>query len=163
MFQDFRFGIRMLLKQRIFATVALITLALGIGANTAIFSVVNAVLLRPLPGYETNRLVIIWKKTPYADQNNVGGDTFKEWRNQAQSFEQMEAGTSIPCTVTGIIHGNRRKLRRRRSSRRAIFRSTARRPRWDGISCPAKTAQGATILLCLIMITGGGVSAAIPK
>jgi hypothetical protein len=74
MFQDLRYGTRMLLKHRGLTVIAALPLALGIGANTAIFSVVNAVLLRPLPGYETDRLVIIRAKTPYSDADNVGGD-----------------------------------------------------------------------------------------
>src|SRR5262249_28009894 len=100
--QDLRYGARMLLKQPGFTLIAVITLALGIGANTAIFSVVNAVLLRPLPGDETGRLVIIWVKTPYTDKDGAGGDTIKEWRKQAQSFEQIEAGEAFPCALTGV-------------------------------------------------------------
>src|SRR5262245_5214084 len=102
MIQDLRYGVRMLLRQKSFTVVAILTLALGIGANTAIFSMVNAVLLRPLAGDESGRLVVIWGKTPYNDQDGVGGETIKEWRKQAQSFERIEAGEVFPYTLTGV-------------------------------------------------------------
>jgi FtsX-like permease family protein/MacB-like protein len=103
MFQDLRFGVRMLLKNPGFTLITIFTLGLGIGANTAIFSVVNAVLLRPLPGFETDRLVIIWQKTIESDSNDVGSEAVKAWRQRAQSFEQIEAGTSASYTVAGDL------------------------------------------------------------
>src|SRR5262249_10960443 len=102
MFQDLRYCSRILLKHRRLTILSALTLALVISVNTAIFRVVNAVLMRPLPGYEPDRLVIIWGKTTYGDADDVTGDVFKEWRKQAQSFEQIEAGVFIPFSVTGV-------------------------------------------------------------
>ena len=95
--QDVRFGARTLLKNRGFTLVAVLTLAVGIGANTAIFSVVNAVLLRPLPYRDPARLVTVlhdgWK--PVAPAN------FLDWREQGRSFESMAAAQSWSLTMTG--------------------------------------------------------------
>jgi predicted permease len=91
MFQDLRFGVRMLLKTPGFTLIAVLTLALGIGANTGVFSVVNAVLLRALPFAEAERLVMIWETHPDV-RGPVGTyPDFLDWRAGAQSFQGMSA------------------------------------------------------------------------
>src|SRR5215468_11113877 len=89
MFQDLRFGARMLVKNPGFTIVAIITLALGIGANTAIFSVINAVLLRSLPFTDEERLVMIWETHPAIPRVGPPIPDYQDWRAQAQSFEDM--------------------------------------------------------------------------
>src|SRR5688572_30911553 len=93
LFQDFRFAIRMLLKNPGFTAVSVFTLALGIGANTAIFSVVNAVLLRPLPYRDPDRLVLVSHYLTTRERERVVGADFLEWRDQAKAFEQIAAYT----------------------------------------------------------------------
>lgn len=91
LWQDLRYGARMLLKRKSFTAVATLTLALGIGANSAVFSVINAVLLRSLPFAEADRLVMIWETHPDI-RGPVGTyPDFLDWRSQAQSFEGMAA------------------------------------------------------------------------
>ena len=101
--QDLRYGARMLLKHRGFTLVAVLTLALGTGANTAIFSLVNAVLLRPLPYSDPQRLVMLWE-----DQSAIGfprGDAapadFADWKAQASTFEDMAAFDYRGFNLTG--------------------------------------------------------------
>ena len=91
--QDLRYGARMLLKKPGFTLIAIGALALGIGANTAIFSVVNAALLRPLPYVESERLVVLYETNPQQgrDEINVSYPNFADWRAQSQSFEQLAA------------------------------------------------------------------------
>ena len=100
LWQDVKFGARMLAKQPGFALLAMLTLALGIGANTAIFSVVQTVLLRPLPFAEQERLVALWKRDTTANQPFVelSYAEVRDWGQQAQSL----SGVSVmPATVYG--------------------------------------------------------------
>ncbi len=89
--QDIRFASRMLRKSPGFTTVAVLTLALGIGANTAIFSVVNGVLLRPLPFPKQDRLMVVWEKDKDGTHSNTGFATYTDWKNMNHSFTGMAA------------------------------------------------------------------------
>ncbi len=103
LFQDLRFGLRMLRKNPGFSLVAILTLALGIGANTAIFSVVNAVLLRPLPYAAPERLVFIYNSVPGWGIQKLGlfEAEFLRLRDQARALEQVSLYTSTTLTLTG--------------------------------------------------------------
>jgi len=100
---DFRYAFRSLLKHPGFTAIAVITLALGIGANTAMFSVINAVLLRPLPYQQPERLVTIWEESPQRDmyQIPVSFANLTEWREQTQTFDQISAYTFTNLNLTG--------------------------------------------------------------
>jgi putative ABC transport system permease protein len=87
--QDLRFAARTLRKSPGFTAVAILTLALGIGANTAIFSLVNGVLLRPLPYRNPNRLAMLWEKSREGSPENVGYATYLDWKTQNKSFEEI--------------------------------------------------------------------------
>jgi predicted permease len=104
MFQDLRYGARMLLKTPGFTFVAVLTLALGIGANTAIFSLVNAVLLRPLPYQDPDRLAMLWTDDPKRNIREEGTSypNFLDWRSQNQSFTDLAIlSRGIPVVLTG--------------------------------------------------------------
>jgi putative ABC transport system permease protein len=95
LWQDLRFGARMLMKQPGFTLIAIITLALGIGANTAMFSFIDAALLKPLAYHAPDRLVMVWERLPNGNRNIPDIPTFQEWRAQNQVFSQLAAITSI--------------------------------------------------------------------
>jgi putative ABC transport system permease protein len=101
--QDIRYGLRMLRKNPGFTAVAVVTLALGIGANTAIFSVVHAVLLRPFPYKDPDRLVIVWEQNPSRGwtTNIVSAANFNDWRRQNKVFTGMAAVDSTSFNLTG--------------------------------------------------------------
>src|ERR1041385_5621325 len=87
--QDLRYGLRTLIKRPSFTLVAVLALALGIGANTAIFSIINAVLLRPLPYAAPERLVNVWATRPQRGitSNSTSYPDFADWRDQNDVFE----------------------------------------------------------------------------
>jgi putative ABC transport system permease protein len=103
LWQDLRYGARSLKKNPSFTTVVVLTLALGIGANITIFSVVNSVLLRPLPYADADRLVFLWSEAP---QQNIKERTsayanISEWRNQNKSFEDLAVFDPASVTLSG--------------------------------------------------------------
>src|SRR3989442_1647125 len=102
MLQDIRFGLRMLARYPGVTALAVIALALGIGGNTAVFSVVNAVLLRPLPVSAPGRMVWIWANSP--SRNLAYGftaySTYAEWKTGIQSFESMSAYSPAAASLT---------------------------------------------------------------
>src|SRR5712672_2091667 len=102
--RDIRYGVRGLLKRPGFTAIAVVTLALGIGANAAIFSVVNAVLLRPLPFKEPDRLLMIREtKLPQFPEFSVASGNFLDWQKQNTTFERLEAigGAAFNLIGTG--------------------------------------------------------------
>ena len=100
--QDLRFAIRSLRRQPVFTAIAVATLALGIGANTAIFSVINSVLLEPLPYRDPNRLVMLWEKTPGGDRPLVSYPNYLDWRQRQRGFEDIAVYNPFASfTMTG--------------------------------------------------------------
>src|SRR3982751_5197665 len=102
--QDLRYGLRMLGKRPGFTLVAVITLALGIGANTAIFSMVDALLINPLPFPQVNRLVALWEKVPSqgVERNETAIANYLDWQSQSQSFENISLYSWWNANLSGI-------------------------------------------------------------
>ena len=90
-FSDLQYAIRQLAKSPGFAVIAILTLTLGIGANTAIFSVVNAVLLNPLPYPQPDRIVALFHDKPNFRMGSIAYPNFEDWRRENRSFSSMAA------------------------------------------------------------------------
>jgi putative ABC transport system permease protein len=103
LFSDLRYGLRVLLRAPGSTAIAVVALALGIGANTAIFSLVDAVLLRPLPYQDPDRLVQVWEDASHVGfpRNTPAPGNYADWRQQNQVFEDMAASRSATFTLTG--------------------------------------------------------------
>ncbi len=105
LYEDARFGLRMLWKNPGFTAVAVLTLALGIGANSAIFSLVNAILLKPLPYAHSERLVMAWEKVRLPsyqnDRNDPAPGNFVDWQKQNTVFQDMAAIRYRSFNLTG--------------------------------------------------------------
>src|SRR4249919_2523026 len=100
-FQDVRYGWRSLANNPGFTAVALLTLALGIGANTAIFSFVDGVLLEPLPYANADRIVRVLEKPPRGERNGISTLNFLDWQRDNAVFDFVAAQAGGPATLTG--------------------------------------------------------------
>jgi predicted permease len=108
--QDLRYGLRVLTKNPGFTLVAVLTLALGIGANSAIFSIVNTALLRPLPYADPERIVLVWhnNRVSNVERDFVSYQNFQDFQKQNQSFETMAAATAVWSSVLTTDEGPER-------------------------------------------------------
>ncbi len=100
--QDLRYGLRMLVKSPAFTVVAVVTLALGIGANTALFSVINGVLLSPLPFPQPDQLVTMHENKPNFEGGSVSYPNFRDWRKDNHSFSSLALARTYAFSVTGV-------------------------------------------------------------
>ena len=98
---DLKYGFRSLVKRPGFSAIAIVTLALGIGANTAIFSVVNAVLLRALPYHNANQLVALGTITPGGDRDGLSSPELQDYQTQMKSLEDLAGFQSQSVNLTG--------------------------------------------------------------
>jgi len=103
LWQDVRFATRLLIKDRWFTLAATTALALGIGANAAVFTFVNAVLVRGLPFHETDRIVTVWTEDDRDRRMNTSKLDYEDWRSQARSFSELAAtlGSSMNVSDEG--------------------------------------------------------------
>ena len=143
MFQDLSYGIRMLLKRPAFSAVVILVLALGIGATTAIFSVVNGVLLRPLPYPEPDRLMTVFFASERGSRtegiNTVTGPDYVEWRNQCHSCAEMAAHTGAqPGNLTGGSEPDRVRVGRATGS---LFATLGVQPMLGRAFLPEETGR----------------------
>src|SRR4029077_16161053 len=99
--QDLRFAIRTLRKSPGFTAIAILTLALGIGANTSLFSVVNAVLLNPLPYPNPERLVMLHESKPNFKNGSISYPNFRDWQKDNHSFSAIGVTRIYAYTLTG--------------------------------------------------------------
>src|SRR5574338_929589 len=99
--RDLRLGFRNLIRRPAFSGIAILTLALGIGANVAVFTVLNAVLLAPLPYGDADQVVVLNERTPQFPSVSVTRYNYEDWRDRARSFTSMAAFRPTSMTVTG--------------------------------------------------------------
>src|SRR5262249_61488953 len=100
-------GVRTLLKSPAFTLVALVALALGVGANSAMFGIVDAVLLRPIPYFQPDRLLKVYSSTKNFKQSSVSYPNFLDWRQRSRSFDRMAAYRADNFNLTGQVDPER--------------------------------------------------------
>src|SRR5579862_4928972 len=108
-FQDVRFAIRMLLKSPGFTAIAMLTLALGIGVNSALFSIVNGVLLNPLPYKDPARIMAIYQHAYDFEKSSISYPNFLDWQAANHTFESIGAYRSDNFNLTGMGEATRLK------------------------------------------------------
>jgi len=111
--QDIRFGLRMLVRRPAFCVVVTLVLSLGIGANTAMFSIVSAVLLRPLPYKDSDRLVVVWQSSDRHRSTGEWFDTYREfdvWQRYSHSFDKLAALSWATASQSFTWHGKARTV-----------------------------------------------------
>lgn len=101
--EDVRFSLRLFRRNPGFALIAIATLALAIGANTAMFTVVHGVLLQPLPYPDADRLVMVYESTPTAEQSSIAYPNFLDWRRESDSFVDIAVFRSDDFNLTGRV------------------------------------------------------------
>src|SRR5580700_4365038 len=99
--QDIRYALRMLRKNPVFTAVAVLTLALGIGANSALFSVVNGVLLNPLPFPQPDQLITLHESKPNFEQGSISYPNFRDWQKENHTFSSIAVFRGYAFSLTG--------------------------------------------------------------
>lgn len=143
---DIRFGARMLRRSPGFTAMAVLTLALGIGANTAIFSVVNAVLLQPLPYPNANRLTLIWSQWGKETRGPASGPEMMELRKRMRAFDEIGGIWATTGTITGTAEPEQVRLAFTTSNFLPLL---AERPQLGRFFGPGEDRRGATPLIIL--------------
>src|SRR5258706_6344762 len=104
--RDFSYSFRLLRKNALFSAMAIVVIGLGLGANTLIFSVINGVLLNPLPYRDPGRVVMLWwdasRSTGGSQKSSAAAADFLDWKERSQSFESMAAFRNDSLTFTGL-------------------------------------------------------------
>src|ERR1051326_6291649 len=144
--QDLRYGLRTLRKSPGFAFIALITLAIGIGANSAMFSIVNSVLLRPLPYANPDRILRLATTMPQFKDSSVSYPNFLDWQQRNRSFEQVALYRNETYTLTGLP--NPERLRGEMTSA-SIFPTLGMRPIIGRVFTPEEDRRGAAPVVVL--------------
>ena len=150
---DIRFGARMLRKSPGFTAVAILTLALGIGANTAIFSVVNAVLIRPLPYPQAKRLTILWSTWGKETRGPASGPEMMELRKRCRSFDEIGGIWATTGTITGTAEPEQVRLAFTTAN---FLPLVAEKPQLGRFFAPGEDRRGAPPLTCGAARDGGG-------
>jgi hypothetical protein len=102
LWQDLRYALRQLRKAPGFTAVVIMTLALGVGANTALFSVINGVLLNPLPFPQPDQLVTLHESKPNFDRGSISFPNFRDWQNDNRSFSSIAVSRPYALSLTGV-------------------------------------------------------------